>query len=220
MIRSLFLVTAGVLYTGLTCLIVIFGSPFFSNGENTIHAIAGWWGRTILKLAGIRVEVIGAEHVIKDGAQTLMANHQSWFDIFVVLAYVPCQFRFLAKKELFKVPFFGSALYRYGAIPIDRKNFVSAMRSIDAAAKKIREGKSVMTYPEGTRNKDGRLLPFKKGVFDLALRAGAPIIPISISGTRAIMPKKSLFPCKPGKVTLVVGKPVDVTDVRSKPWTN
>ena len=211
MIRSLILVVLGVITTGFTSLYVILGYRFFKKGPDTVHNVARWWGATILKLASVDVEVSGAENIIGDSPQIFMSNHQSQFDIFIVLAGVPSQFRFLAKKELFEIPVFGGALYKYDAIPIDRKNFVSAMRSIAAAAKKVQEGRSVMTFPEGTRSRDGQIQPFKKGVFHLALRAGVPIIPITIIGAAEIMPKKSLR-VHPGKVRMVIGEPIPVKD--------
>ena len=139
-----------------------------------------------------------------------MANHQSGFDILIVLAYLDTYFAWIAKQELFNIPVFGNALAKTGSIAIDRKNFVRAMRSIHDAARRIREGKSVMTFPEGTRSMDGQIHPFKKGVFHLALQAGVPIVPVTIIGSGEIMPTKSLR-VHPGKVILVIDKPIDVT---------
>ncbi len=211
MIRSILLIPLGIIITALTSMYCVFFFRFFREGDRSVHRIAAWWGRSILSLAKIEVEVIGAENLIKTGPQVFMANHQSWFDIFIVLGFIDCQFRWIAKKELFKYPFFGKAMLRSGYIPIDRKHFVSAMKSIDAAAKKIREGTSVMTFPEGTRSRNGEVQPFKKGVFHLALKSGVPIIPISIIGTREIMAKSS-WRVNPGKVTVVIGKPIKVTN--------
>ncbi len=189
---------------------VIIGARFFHKDADWIHNVARRWGATLLKLAGVKLEVSGKENLITDGPQLFMANHQSWFDIFIVLACIPCQFRFLAKKELFEKPIFGATLYCYQAIPIDRKNFISAMRSIDAAARQVQAGRSVMTYPEGTRSRDGQLQPFKKGVFQLALKSGVPIVPVIIIGASDIMPKKSFRVQSGRKVRVVIGEPVPV----------
>ena len=139
-----------------------------------------------------------------------MSNHQSDFDILVVLGFVPGQFRWIAKKELFNIPIFGGAMRNAGYIEIDRQDHEKALRSLDIAAQKIRDGKSVMTFPEGTRSKDGVIKPFKQGMFHLAIKAGVPIVPISIIGAGAIMTKRSLR-INPGKVTIMIDKPIDVT---------
>ena len=211
MIRSLFLVIVGFILTGISSLYVILAYPFFSKGPDAVQKVTFLWSSVLLKLASVKVEVIGRENILRNTPQIFMSNHQSWFDIFVLLIAVNTQYRFLAKKELFEVPVFGLALRKSGAIPIDRKRLISAMRSIDAAAKQIRQGTSVMTFPEGTRSKNGQILPFKSGVFYLALKAGAPIVPISIVGTAEIMPKQSLK-VNPGNVTVVIGEPIQVKD--------
>ncbi|PKN85791.1 MAG: hypothetical protein CVU51_08265 [Deltaproteobacteria bacterium HGW-Deltaproteobacteria-1] len=140
-----------------------------------------------------------------------MANHQSDFDILISLAYIPGQFRWIAKKELFAIPVFGQAMKSAGYIEIDRQHHEKAMQSLDLAALRIREGKSVMTFPEGTRSRDGEIKAFKQGLFYLAIQSGVPIVPISIIGSGAIMPKRSLK-VKPGKITLVIDEPISVKD--------
>jgi 1-acyl-sn-glycerol-3-phosphate acyltransferase len=139
-----------------------------------------------------------------------MANHQSDFDILIILAHLPGQFRWIVKKELFNIPLFGAAMRNAGYIEIDRQNHVKAVKSVDEAARKIREGKSVMSFPEGTRSSDGKIKPFKQGMFYLAIMSGVPIVPVSIIGAREIMPKRSLQ-IKPGKITMVIDRPIDVS---------
>jgi 1-acyl-sn-glycerol-3-phosphate acyltransferase len=203
------MLVVGIMVTGyLSACAIIFG--LVSPGENKIHFIARLWAKTILALSGTRVEVIGAENVQLEKPQIFMSNHQSDFDIFVVLGFIPGQFRWIAKKELFKIPVFGGAMRNAGYIEIDRQNHEKAMISLDIAAQKIREGKSVMTFPEGTRSKDGIVKPFKQGMFHLAIKAGVPIVPVCIVGTASIMPKRSLR-INPGKVTMIIDKPIDVT---------
>jgi 1-acyl-sn-glycerol-3-phosphate acyltransferase len=136
-------------------------------------------------------------------------------DILVVLGFIPGQFRWIAKKELFKIPVFGGAMRNAGYIEIDRQNHEKALKSLDLAAQKIREGKSVMTFPEGTRSKDGTIKPFKQGMFHLAIKSGVPIIPVCIVGAGAIMPKRSLR-INPGKVTLIIDKPIDVAGYQAE----
>jgi 1-acyl-sn-glycerol-3-phosphate acyltransferase len=211
MFRSAILVTLGVVFTGFVSAFIFFLYPLFPRGERTVHTVAVRWAKLMLRLAGVEVEVRGADNVLVGRSQIFMANHQSGFDILALYAHVPTFFCWIAKKELFEVPVFGKALTRTGSIAIDRKNYIKAMRSINEAAKKIRDGKSVMTFPEGTRSEDGHILPFKKGVFHLALKAGVPIIPVTIIGSRQIMPKKSLQ-LNPGKIVLVFEKPVEVKE--------
>ena len=138
-----------------------------------------------------------------------MANHQSDFDILIVLGHIPGQFRWIAKKELFHIPIFGAAMKTAGYIEIDRHNHEKALQSLDEAALRIREGKSVMSFPEGTRSRDGEIKAFKQGIFHLAIKSGVPIVPVSIIGSGKIMPKRSLK-ITPGRVKMVIGKPVDV----------
>lgn len=209
MLRSMIILLLGVAVTGYISVCAIIFS-LISPGENKIHHLAKIWAKILLLLSNTRVAVIGAENVLPGKPQIFMANHQSDFDIFIVLGFVPGQFRWIAKKELFKIPLFGKAMQGAGYIEIDRQNHEKAIRSLDLAAQKIREGKSVMTFPEGTRSKDGTLKPFKQGMFHLAIKSGVPIIPISIIGAGVIMPKRSLR-INPGKITMVIGKPIDVT---------
>jgi len=212
MIRSALLVTAGVFITAFVTSFVAITSPFLSGGGNTVHRVANLWARLLLLISNVKVEVKGKENVLVDRPQIFMANHQSNFDIFIVQAYIPCRFRWLAKKELFKIPVFGPAMERVGAIAIDRENRVSAIKSLDEAAQKIKEGGiPVATFPEGTRSRDSRIKPFKKGVFYMAIKSGVPVIPISIIGSGKIMSKRSLN-VHPGKITMVIGKPIEIRD--------
>jgi 1-acyl-sn-glycerol-3-phosphate acyltransferase len=209
MIRSGLLVMLAVIITAFmsVCALVF---PRISPGENKAHKVANLWAKMLLRLTSIRVNVIGRENVLMNRPQIFMANHQSDFDILIVLAYIPGQFRWIVKKELFKIPVFGKAMKSAGYIEIDRQNHEKAMKSLEEAAQKIREGKSVMTFPEGTRSKDGTIKPFKQGMFHLAIQAGVPIVPISIIGANKILPKRTLM-IKPGKITMVIGRPVDVS---------
>lgn len=209
MIRSVLLVVVAVAVTAFmsTCAFLF---PLISPGENKVHKIAHLWARMLLWLTSTRVDVIGRENVLMNRPQIFMANHQSDFDILIVLAHIPGQFRWIAKKELFKIPVFGKAMRNAGYIEIDRQNHEKALKSLDEAAQKIREGKSVVTFPEGTRSRDGKIRPFKQGMFHLAIRSGVPIVPISIIGANEIMPKRSLN-VRPGRITMVIDRPVDVS---------
>jgi len=209
MIRSALLVTLGVAVTAFFSFWSVVFS-FFANAENNVHKVANIWARTLLMMCGTTVEVIGGENVLLGKPQVFMANHQSDFDILITLAFLPGQFRWLAKKELFAIPVFGQAMKSAGYIEIDRQNHQKALQSLDMAALRIRQGKSVMTFPEGTRSRDGEIKAFKQGTFYLAIQSGAPIVPIAIIGSGAIMPKRSLK-IKSGRIRMVIDKPIDVT---------
>ncbi len=166
---------------------------FFSKTGDAVHHVARLWALTILWVSGIRFVIKGMTENAGSGSYIFMSNHQSNFDIPVLLGGLPYQFRWLAKAELFKIPIFGASMKGAGYISIDRSDRKSAFESLARAAQLIRNGTSVLIFPEGTRSPDGRLLSFKKGGFVLAVDAGVPIIPIIITGTHDIMPKKSLM---------------------------
>jgi 1-acyl-sn-glycerol-3-phosphate acyltransferase len=121
-----------------------------------------------------------------------MSNHQSGFDILALMAAMPRQFYWIAKKELFDIPFFGQSMRRGGYIPLDRGDGRKALQSMDEAAVAIRQGKSVVMFPEGTRTQDGHLLPFKRGGFILARKATVPVIPVTINGSGRINPANQI----------------------------
>lgn len=180
---------------------------FFSEKGNGPHLIARAWARSILWVSRAEVELEGLENLPRDAPCILMPIHQSNFDIPVLLGRLPVQFRWLAKAELFKIPIFGRGMRGCGYISIDRSNRKSAFQSLADAAQRIRDGASVLIFPEGTRSRDGEIGPFKKGGFVLTVDAGVPIVPIVIYGTRAIMPKGRLL-LKPGDVYMEILPPV------------
>jgi len=208
MIRSALLVTLGVAITAfMSFWSVVFS--FFANAENNVHKVATLWAKILLLICNTKAEVIGKENVLLGKPQIFMANHQSDFDIFIVLAHIPGQFGWLVKKELFNIPIFGAAMKSAGYIELDRNDREKALQSLDQAALSIREGKSIMVFPEGTRSPDGEIKKFKHGTFYLAIKSGVPIVPISIIGSGEILPKRSLK-IKPGKIKLIIGKPINV----------
>jgi len=180
------------------------------------HLCARMWGNVNLWAAGVKVEVHGLEKVDTGSSYVYAANHQSWFDIFAILGKIPVQFRWLAKAELFKVFMLGPAMRASGYIPIDRSNRRQAFASISLAARRIQEGTSVVIFPEGTRSLDGVLQEFKKGGFMLALQSQHPIIPISISGSFQILPKRGSWRIHPGRVRMTVGAAIPTEGLTSK----
>jgi len=199
-----------VVETAFFCIVVILTSIFDRNGRY-IHKIARIWAKGILFGSRIKITTKGFANIDPSGFYICMSNHSSNFDIPVLLAFLPVQFRWLIKKELYKIPLFGFTLKRAGYIRIDRSNRHSAIKSIKEAAAIVRNGVSLMIFPEGTRSKDGNLQSFKKGGFVLAVESGVPILPIIIHGTYGIMPKKQIR-IVPGNVILEICPPVEVSD--------
>lgn len=188
---------------------ISFIAGLFDKSGDTSHIIAGWWGKGIVKVSGINVNVTGLDNIDKSSQYIFLANHQSFYDIFILSAYLPLQFRYFIKKELYKVPFLNMAMWAARYIPIDRAESVSAMKSLKDGLKKIKQGKSILIFPEGTRSKDGKVKEFKRGSMLLASRARLSIVPVSISGTLGIMPKGSLL-IQPTDVRVIFHKPIEV----------
>jgi 1-acyl-sn-glycerol-3-phosphate acyltransferase len=144
-----------------------------------------------------------------------MANHSSLIDTPALFAYLPHQFRIMAKKELFWVPFMGWHLWSAGNFPIDRSDPRKTAKSLRGVIEGVRGGKSLAVFPEGTRTPDGRLQDFKQGAFKIAVRAGVPIVPVSIRGTFQLLPKTTLAP-RPGRVDVIIGEPIDTRGYSDK----
>jgi 1-acyl-sn-glycerol-3-phosphate acyltransferase len=189
--------------------VIALAVSFFFRSCNAVHLVARAWSRSILTVSGVRVSVNGIERIDARQPYIFMSNHQSNFDIPVLLGHLPLQFRWLAKAELFRIPVFGQAMRRAGYISIDRGDRAAAFESLHRAAEKIREGVSVLIFPEGTRSINGSLRTFKKGGFILAIQAGVPIVPVIVRGTYDIMPKFHIL-IHPRNVTVEVGEPINV----------
>ena len=210
MIRTTYIILWVVLTTFFWGLTAIFTS-FFTRTGNPVHIIARIWARGILFVSRIKVTVNGLTNIDPTQSYVYMSNHQSNFDIPVLLGCLPVQFRWLAKAELFKIPIFGRAMRGAGYVKIDRFNQESAFESINEAGAKIKNGVSVMIFPEGTRSRDGKIKSFKKGGFFMAVNAGVPIVPIILKGTWDIMDKSSLK-INTGEVSLNIETPIATTD--------
>jgi len=162
-------------------------STLFDSSGRAYAWHARLWARLGLRLNGITLTLDGTEH-LPAGPVIFMSNHQSNFDILALLAALPRQIHWIAKKELFEIPFFGPSMRRGGYIPLDRSDGRKALQSMDEAAATIHQGKSVVLFPEGTRTTDGNLLPFKRGGFILARKAAVPVVPVTINGSGRINP--------------------------------
>jgi 1-acyl-sn-glycerol-3-phosphate acyltransferase len=204
-----------VIFDTFLCALLAIGASIWKKGGDGAHLVGRLWARSILFLTRVKVSVKGLEHIDPRVPYLYMANHQSMFDILSLLAYLPVQFRWLAKKELFHIPVFGYSMARAGYISIDRSDRRSAHKSLLEAARKIAGGVSVVIFPEGSRSTDGRIRPFKAGGFHLAIRSGRPIVPVVISGAREVMPKGRLR-IRPGHICVSVNPPIDTTSYKDK----
>lgn len=167
------------------------------------------WARVMLVATGARVRYEGTEHAAASLPCVYISNHQSLVDVWALLPALPNAVRFVAKRSLFRIPFLGWSLWAGGFIPIDRGHRARAIRSLEVAAERIRNGRPVLLFAEGTRSRDGRLAPFKRGAFHLAVRAGVPVVPVAVSGTYDILRPRTLV-VRPGSVTIRFGEPIDV----------
>jgi 1-acyl-sn-glycerol-3-phosphate acyltransferase len=178
--------------------------------------IARVWAVLLLKVFPIPISVEGLERLVPGQTYVYAANHRSQFDIFVLQALLPGDFGWVAKKSLFQIPLFGQVMSRLGNISVDRSNLQESIRSLNRAADLIQHGRSLIVFPEGTRATSRELLPFKKGVFLMAMKGGKPIVPVSINGTMAIQPRGSLY-IRPGPVKVVISPPIDPGEFRGRP---
>lgn len=152
------------------------------------------WGRGSCFVFGVRVKVHGAENIPTKQGCLFLFNHSSLFDVFAIQGYVKRGLRFGAKIELFKIPMFGTIMRRTGILPIDRGNRAAVLKVYESARQKIALGDSFALAPEGTRNTQEKLAPFKSGPFILAIEAGAPIVPVVVKGAASILPKRAFLP--------------------------
>lgn len=195
--------------------LVAIGVSYFSKTGNSVHRVAQIWGSSILWISGIKVHISGMENIDPTQSAIYMSNHQSNFDIPVFFGALPIQFRWVAKAELFKIPIFGQGMRGAGYISIDRSDTRSAIKSLKRAVEKIRNGTSVLFFPEGTRSNDGALLSFKKGGFIMAVEANVPIVPMAVSGTYQVMPKGSKLIHR-RLAYLVIQPPIDTSPYTRK----
>ena len=171
------------------------------------HGVARLWARMLLAIGGVRVQVEGLERISPDASYVFVSNHLSYMDTPLVVAHVPCQFRFLAKQGLFKVPFIGYHLKRAGHIPVPRGDARASLRTLTESARMVRDGGvSVLVFPEGGRS-PGAMRDFKEGAAYIAIKAGVPAVPLGIVGTREILPMDSLL-VRGGRVRLPIGEPI------------
>jgi len=199
--------------TPLIVLVTIIGgtlsliASFFDGTGNTQHRMARIWSRILLAVSFIRVRAEGLQNLDPRGTYVLVANHGSYMDIPALISTLPLQFRFFAKKGLYKIPFLGTHLRRAGHLPVDRSNARNSLKSMTEGARII-AGRhvSVLLFPEGGRTVKG-LREFKEGAAYIAIKAGVPVVPVGIVGMRALLPQGSIY-LRSGRVTVRVGQPI------------
>ena len=186
---------------------VIIISPFDYRGKITF-VFSKVFSKVILLIAGVRVNTHGKELLDKKENYIFISNHQSYFDIPILMQAVPNNLRFIYRSSLTRIPIFGWGMYLSGYIPINRENPREAIKSLRKASEKIKKGISVVVFPEGTRSTDGELGVFKRGMFVLAEEANVKLVPTSITGSYKILPRNK-FKISSGIVNVVFNKPIE-----------
>lgn len=192
---------------------ILFGLPAIPfalvppRGEWFLKFARGW-ARLILRVSGVRVRLLHAERLRGVAGAVLAANHESFYDILVLLAVLPMSVRFLAKRNLFRLPFLGWSIAAAGFIPVDRQSRSRNAAVVDTALARLQRGRSLVVFPEETRTRDGELLPFKTGAALIALKAGLPLLPLGLAGTLRIQ-RRGGFTITPSRVALAAGEPIE-----------
>jgi 1-acyl-sn-glycerol-3-phosphate acyltransferase len=206
-LRSLFFSTPLIALSTIVLGTVSLIASFFDGSGNTQHALARVWGKTLLAAGFLRVRAEGLEKLDPCAAYVFVANHSSYMDIPALLARLPHQFRFFAKKSLFQIPFLGWHLRRAGHLEVDRSSPRASLKTMSQGARIVRErGVSVLLFPEGGRSPHV-LREFKEGAAYIAIKAGVPAVPIALVGMRRILPMGSIH-IRSGRAVLRVGDPI------------
>lgn len=201
--------------TVVVCLGALVDVHWIRKSKSKAQQFPRIWGRLLCWIAGIRVRVEGQENLEPSRTYIFVGNHTSQTDIWTFQGYIPHDFRWIAKKELFAIPIFGVAMRAVDFISIDRSRGRQAVNSLNNAANRIAEGTSVLIFPEGTRSPDGHLQPFKTGAIMLAIKAGVPVVPVGFNGAHQVLPKGSLV-ARGGDVVLRIGTPLPTSDFNVK----
>jgi 1-acyl-sn-glycerol-3-phosphate acyltransferase len=212
-LRTLLAVAVLVVATALVGVSLAVGG-LLGRREAWVPGLVRRWGRALTLVCGVRLEVEGAHRLDPSCSYVLAGNHQSALDIPVLMVALPNHFGFLAKKELFHIPVFGRLMRLTGQVPVDRGEARAAVGSLREAARRLEQGHSILVFPEGTRSQTEQMLPFKSGAFQLALHSGRPVVPVAISGTRAVLPPGRWLLQGAGRVRVSVGEPIEVAGRR------
>jgi 1-acyl-sn-glycerol-3-phosphate acyltransferase len=212
MLRLIFFIPVLVISTTISAILALLVGLLNPYGRYATAVFRGW-ARSLLLTAGIKLEISGLENIEPEKSYILIANHQSHMDIPVLTCVLPVPLRIIAKKELFKIPFLGWGMKGVGMLSIDRSNRKKSIDTLKEAEEIIKTHVlSILAFPEGTRSDDGKIHPFKKGPFILAINTGLPLLPVSVSGTRKITPKGKIS-IHPGRVKVIIHPPVSTDNL-------
>ncbi len=206
MIRTLIMLTFWAIVLPIAALLT-FPWVLITGDIRPLYRIGMWGARTGVRLAGVRVELIGLDHLDPKATYVFMCNHVSNIDPPLLLPRIPGRTSVMAKQELFRYPILGRAMRMASLVPVDRGNRDAGIAAVRVAAEVIKQGIHMTIYVEGHRSYDGKMLPFKKGPFYLAEQCQVPVVPLTISGTHYVMPK-GRFAIKPGLVTVIFHQPI------------
>ncbi|MFQ5683537.1 MAG: lysophospholipid acyltransferase family protein [Candidatus Binatia bacterium] len=192
-------------------------ASFFDANGNWAHRCLTYWARGNLALAGLRIQVEGLERLDPEKTYIFMPNHASFLDILLAFATIPYNFRFIIKEELFSIPFLGLALRSSGQLPMDRKNPRKGLRNLRQAGDPLREGISVVVFPEGTRTRQGAMQDFKATLFLLPIRTRVPVVPVLIEGSFQALKRGSILLNRvPLRLTFYDPIPADMLEDRDR----
>lgn len=209
MVAARVLRTAGMGLLTLACSVAAFASGVATRSESVPSRVMAWWGRSLIRMAGCRVRVEGAEALPEAGA-VLVSNHQSYLDIPLLLSALGGKVKFVAKRELGAIPLFGPAMVRAGNLLVDRDDPREAVVAVREAVERIGRGERIVVFPEGTRSADGSIGEFRPGAFFIARKSGARVFPVLIDGGARAMPRGALL-VRPADMTVRVLPPVEPT---------
>ena len=194
---------------------VSLGASLFDRTGSLQHKVAAAWGRLLLRICMVRVDVVGAENLVPNQQYVFVSNHFSLIDTPAMFGSMPREFRILARADLWRIPFLGWHLKRAGHIPVERRNPRGAARSMADAAESLRAGSSLLIFPEGGRTRQATMRPFKHGAAAIAIQAECPIVPMVLLGTRKILPPNSAH-LHPGRAELRIGQPVSTSGLTNR----
>jgi 1-acyl-sn-glycerol-3-phosphate acyltransferase len=214
MIRTIVMLTFWAVTMPLAAL-VGFPWTFLSGDVSWLYRMFIWGAFTGVRLTGVRVEVVGLDKIDTSRSYIFMTNHASNLDPPIQIPLIPRRTSVMVKKELFKTPILGAAMRMGSLVPVDRGNRDAGIEAVEAAKKVIEQGINMTIYIEGKRSSDGKLLPFKKGPFYLAMECGVPVVPMTIVGTHDAMPKRR-FAIRPGRVKVIFHAPIEPKDFGSR----
>ena len=199
-----------VWWTVMVPLDALWAFPYslITGNIDPLYYSAIWIARVGIRISGVRANIVGEEKLTPGQQYIFMSNHVSNLDPPMLIPLLPRRVTIMVKKELFRIPILGRAMLMADCVPIDRQNRDAAIASVREAEAVVRRGHDMMVYPEGTRSRDGKLLPFKKGPFYMAMETGVPIVPITLLNTERLMPKGQFF-VTPGEATILYHDPID-----------